>query len=165
MSHYLKKILFTLLIIIMPYMNAASKAMDDGDYEGSSVRVSKVSFVTEDQQDVSSSVKPSTSYQVVSSEDSQTSFSSYLVSSVKAPFQMANEFIDIAIQNPRKGLFIGLVLAYQVVAVAADCNCVCYDVGNKNNKQFIGRFSDFNMCFRACSQLVGNWNIDACNPT
>ena len=48
MSNYLKKSLFTLLILMVPYMNFASKAMDIEDHDGSTIRTHKVSFDSED---------------------------------------------------------------------------------------------------------------------
>jgi hypothetical protein len=125
MSNYLKKILFAVLILMMPNMNSASKAMDSEDFEGSTIRAHKVSFVTEDQKDVSSSVQQSTSYQVESLEDSQTSWASYLISPVKFVFQSSYELMNFATQSPQKALFVGAFLTYQVAAVAAQCSCNC----------------------------------------
>lgn len=108
MSNYLKKLLFTVLILMIPYMNSTSKAMDDGDYERSSLCVHKVNLMTNEQKDVSSSVKQSTSSPIENLEDSQTSWVSYLIFPVKATFQTANEFMNFATRNPKLAMVVGV---------------------------------------------------------
>lgn len=133
MSNYLKKFLFSVLILMIPYMNSVSKAMDDGDYEGSSVRARKVSFITENQKDVSSSIKQSTSSPVESLEDSKVFWTSYLLSPVKVAIQGTYDVVNFTTQNPRKAMIIGVLLVYQATAVAAQltmepgryCHAVC----------------------------------------
>lgn len=123
MSNYLKKSLFTFLILAVPFMNSTLKAMDDGDYDGSSSRVHKVSFMTEDQKDVSSSVKNSTSSQVESLEESQTSWSSYFLSPAKYVVQSAYDVMNFATKSPRHALFVGTFMTLQTLVAAQDC-CV-----------------------------------------
>lgn len=114
MSNYIKKFLFAALVFMMPYMNSASKAMNAEDYEGSSLRARKISFVAEDQQD---SVKQSTSSQIENFDDSQNSWMSYLISPVKATIQITNEFISIATHNPKLAMVVGL--GYMISAAEA----------------------------------------------
>ena len=135
MSNYLKKSLFTLLILMVPYMNFASKAMDIEDHDGSTIRTHKVSFDSEDQQDVQSFTKHSDSSQVVSLGDSQDSWASYLLSPAKSIIRNTVEIMNFATQSPQKAMFIGAILVYQVSAVAAlnctgcyRCNCECSSV-------------------------------------
>lgn len=47
MPNYPKKFLFSLLILMMPYVSSASKAMDTEDYDGSATSTREVCFVTE----------------------------------------------------------------------------------------------------------------------
>jgi hypothetical protein len=172
MSNYLKKLLFSALILTMPYMNSASKAMDDGDYEGSSVRIHKVSLMTEDQKNVSSSIKQSTSSQVVSSEDSQMSWASYMISPVKATFQIANEFINLATHNPKLAMAVGFTYTLQAAA-ALDCACYCISSINGGSWQFcpaegyklystrLGNASSLVDCMTACDRL--KFKFCSCN--
>lgn len=125
MSNYLKKFLFTLLILVIPYTNSASKAMNVEDYDGSTLRARKVSFVTEDQKDVQSFTKHSTSSQVVSLEDPQNSWVSYLISPLKANIQTVYDTLRFAVQNPRKGMIFGLCLASQIMLTAAQYDIRC----------------------------------------
>lgn len=148
MSNYLKNSLFCLLILMMPYMNSESKAMNDEDYEGSSVRVHKVSLMTDDQKDVSSSVKNSVSSQIESLEDSKVSWASYLISPVKTTVQMANEFMNLATRNPKLAMAVGFT--YMVSTAAAGCACYCFNNGPK----FYGVCaSDMAGCITSCSQI------------
>lgn len=168
MSNYLKKTLFTLLILMMPYMNFASKAMDDGDYEGSSVRSRKVSFVTEDQKDVSSFVTKSVSSQVASLEESPTSWASYLLSPAKMAIQCAYDVVNFTTQNPKKTMIIGVLLTYQFTAVAAQnctgcyqCICDCtYPSGSGRGPFTYGKVESTQTCINVCqakTQWVGGF--------
>jgi hypothetical protein len=126
MSNYLKKILFTLLILGVPYMNTASKAMNTDDYEGSGVRARSVSFVTADQQDVQSFTKHSTNStnsQVIGLEDSKVSWASYLSYPIKSIAYKAYEITDFAIKNPTLATVVSL--SYAIPYVEAACRCVC----------------------------------------
>ena len=153
MFNYLKKILFTLMILGIPYMNSASKAMDGEDHEGFTVRARKVSFVTEDRQDVRSFTKHSTPSQVVSLEDSKISWTSYLSSSVMSAAQRAYDIVDYTTRNPQKASIIGLCLAYQVVAAAADCKCYCN--GDMGNSKYVPVRMDYSACVNWCTQTRG----------
>lgn len=151
MFNYLKKSLFSVLILMMPYMNSVSKAMDDGDYEGASVRVHKVSFAIEDQKDVSSSLKQSISSQVKSLEDPQNSWMSYLMFPVKNVVQNAYDILDYTTCNPQKAMIIGVVMAYQVTSVAAMCYCTCVADRNNQNCVYAGMENSNATCYRTCS--------------
>ena len=65
---YTKKILFFLLILLMPYVSLASMFMDTEDYDGSTIR-SRTHL--NDFRDVSSFSKQSASSQFINLEDSQ----------------------------------------------------------------------------------------------
>lgn len=123
MSNYSKKFLFTLLILFVPYMNSASKAMEE-DYEGSSVRAHKVSFVIEDQQKVQSLTKQSTSSQAVNLEDSQSSWTSYLRYPTKLAVQGTYGIIDYAIKHPIPAIATSLLLTTSIVEAAETTVCV-----------------------------------------
>lgn len=55
--------------------------------------------------------------------ETQTSWVSYLISPVKANIQMAYDVVNYVVQNPKKGMLVGLCLAYNVSAVAAQTGC------------------------------------------
>ena len=156
MSNYLKKFLFSVLILMMPYMNSASNSMDSAEYDGSSIRTRKVSFVEEDRQDVLSFSKPSTTSKVVILEDSKVSWTSYLSSSVKSIFQGTYGIMEYTIRNPQKTMIIGLVLACQAVA-AADCCCAC-----SGGILFVEPFPNITECKRDCVEL--NQTMYECRP-
>lgn len=132
MSNYIKKILFTILIIVIPYMNSASKAMDVEDYERSSVRARNVGFVAENLQEVQSFSNLSTSSNVKSFEDSKNSWASYLYSPAKSFIQKTYEVIDFTTRNPSRAIIIGGFLALQVTTAAAACYDICTASGACN---------------------------------
>jgi hypothetical protein len=68
----------------------------------------------------------STSSQIINLEDSKASWASYLTSPVKATFQTANEFMNLAMHSPKLAMVVGMV--YLIPAVSAYCNCYCYDL-------------------------------------
>lgn len=124
MSKYLKKLLFSLLILMMPYMNSASKAMDEENNYDSSVRVRKVStLLEEERQDVLSFAQPSTTSNVVNLEDSKVSWMSYLSSPVKRISQNIEKIINFAVEHPRSATVMGLF--HLINAANAMCHCYC----------------------------------------
>ena len=124
MSNYLKKIFFAVLILMVPYMNSVSKAMDTEDYEGGSiVRARAISFVTEDRQDVPSFTQQSTVSKDEGLEYSKNSWTSYLISPVNITLKMANEFISLAHNNPKLAIMTGIL--YIVPKISAGM-CYCY---------------------------------------
>ena len=118
MSNYLKKILFFLLIFITPYINFASNAMNVEDYDSSTIRARRVSFVKEDQQNVPSFSKSSSTSEVRSLEDPEV-FWSFPVKSV---FHGAYKIIEFATQKPKIAMFIGL--SYMIPVIEAGYKCV-----------------------------------------
>jgi hypothetical protein len=68
----------------------------------------------------------STPSQLISLEDSETSWASYLISPVKTTFQMVSEFISSAHNKPQKAMFVGLLLASQITLAASEYVCTCY---------------------------------------
>lgn len=160
MSNYLKKFLFAVFILMMPYMNSASKAMDAEDYEESTVRARKVIHMTEDQKDILASINQPTSYQVVEDlEKSQYSLVSSLLSPAKHVIQSTYDTLNFITENPNKALIIGAVLAYQITAIAANCStaCTCY-CGNIGGVRTIDALN----CAQFC-QIVGG-KFANCNP-
>jgi len=147
MSNYLKKILFTLLIIMMPHMNTVSKAMDNEEHNRST-NTCRMRVVKDDQNQDSSFVKQSISFKAVSLEDTQNSWTSYLYSPVKSVLHGAYEIVDFAIQRPKLAMFIGL--SYAIPAVAAICTCWC-DI-DRNRKRKIGGVLNADLCKQLCAQ-------------
>ena len=162
MSNYLKKSIFCLIILMMPYMNSASKAMNIiEDYEGFTVPIRKVSLMSDDQKDTPSSVKQSMSSQIESLEDSKISWMSYLLSPAKVALQGAYDVVNFTTQNPNKAMIIGVYLAYQVTAVAAQ-NCMgcteCWcDCGNTGGAAF-----GVLHCVKLC--IIQKLPYYGCNP-
>jgi len=126
MSNYIKNILFSLLILMLPHMNITSKAMDDGDYEKSTVRIRKANFATEDQQEVQAFTKTLSHPQALNLEDSKVSWTSYLTSSIQNVAKNTYDILDYTTRNPQKAAIIGFCLFYQISAAAA-CECMCYN--------------------------------------
>ena len=147
MSNYLKKFLFTLMILAVPYMSSTLKAMDVENYESSTVRTSKISFAKEDQKDVQSFTKHQINSKVVNSEDSKSSFLSYLLSPVKKVAQSSYNVLDFVTRNPKKTMIIGVVLAYQLVSVAADYYCV-FNCGIWGNTTYPAAYPDYSACMQ-----------------
>lgn len=133
MYTYLKKILFSLLIIMMPHINIASKAMDTEECDRPTASARKIRVIEKNQNDVTSFTQRSTSSQPINLEDSKISWTSYLIiSPVKSMVQSAYNVLDYVTRNPGKAVIIVLSLACQSSAVAAQqiegCFCFC-----KNN--------------------------------
>ncbi|MBL0941318.1 MAG: hypothetical protein IBJ00_01105 [Alphaproteobacteria bacterium] len=61
------------------------------------------------------------------SEDSKTSWMSYLLYPAKNVIRNTNGIINFATQSPKKAIITGLVLAYHMAVVAAECDCWCRD--------------------------------------
>lgn len=151
MSNYLKKILFSLLILLTPYMNSVSNANHEEDCDKSIIRARQVSFVKEDQQDIVPSLKPSTPAMGVTLEDPNVSWTSYLFSDCKKIAQGAFDVLDGITRNPTKAAIVGLaVFSYQIMPAAAGCACYCFN----SKPVFYGICSD-NMagCTSSCAGL------------
>jgi hypothetical protein len=172
MSNYLKKSIFCLMILMMPYMNSASKAMDDGDYEGSSVHIHKASLMTDDQKDVSSSAQQSMSSQVASLEESPTSWASYMISPVKSTIQMANEFMELARNNPKLAMVVGIAYTLQFAEALPYCACYCCyknpgTVGCLREPVCYDYTNTINSCQNLCNKIPLDydkciWNATKC---
>lgn len=149
MPNYLNKILLSLLIIMVPYMNSASKAMDDE--EGSTVHAHTVSL------------KPMSS---INLEDSQTSWTSYFLSPaksvVKNTFKNTCEIIDFATQSRNKTILVSLWLASKVLGVAAQFDCLC---GYSSKGQPVTPFLTIPLndpsadCLEVCQNMCNHTNI------
>lgn len=164
MTKYLKKILFSLLIIAIPYMNSASNAMDKEDHDGSTVRASKVSFFEEDKQDCLSFSKPSNLSKTSNLEDSKVSWTSYLSSPVKKIGQNIENIINFAVEHPRAATVVGLLYLTNAAAaveamIEATCQCVCKSSSSPsfpfgcsvNAAQCAGQCSAHNYIFVSCN--------------
>lgn len=162
MSNYLKQFLFSILILIMPYMNAASKSMNTDDYGGSTIHVRNVSFITKDQQEVKPSKKLTSSSQVETFDNSQNSLRSYLIAPVKASMQMASEVVHYVVNNPKKSIVVAMSYSYIVAAAAQDameCRCYLSWQGAKNPTTWI-RMGDFGGCEpQQCNTTCTNLNF------
>lgn len=128
MFNYLKKILFSLLILMLPYMNAASNAMyEDARYDDTPAITHKLNVVQDDQNSWTSSAKKGA------------------FALVRAPYDAMNW----AVQNPTQAAFIAGLLYLD--PVAAYCACYCF---NNGTPKFYGVCaSDMAGCTYACSQI------------
>jgi len=59
--------------------------------------------------------------------EDKSSLFSYLLYPAKTAIHSAYEVIKYTAQNSQKSLIIGVYLACQFTAIAADCNCIIYD--------------------------------------
>jgi hypothetical protein len=159
MYNYIRTFLFFLLIILTPHMNMASKAMDAKDDVGHNGYTSKMSFKHEEKEN-SSLEKRSTPAPVVSLEDTQTSWTSYLLSPAKSVVQGAYDIINFTTQKPRTALVIGLVLSLQVTTTAANCTCLCWDkfAPRPHPFSFFGIQRDAAKCSNVCMEAFEVWS-------
>jgi hypothetical protein len=138
MSNYLKKILFTLLILTVPYMNSVSKAFFIPTAEDEEAMMSRtvapVVALTRDQQEDPSVIKQHS----MNLEDSKVSWISYMPSLVKSAAQNAYNILDYTTRNPQKTAIIGLFTACQITSVAADWYGVWCCANNTSIKEFCG---------------------------
>lgn len=108
--------------------------------------------------DLAFEIKPS---QLINLEDSIPSWASYLLSPAKAVIQSSYKVINFTTQNPQKAIIIGVCLAYQFMAVAADCNCIGYSL-DSGQRLYIGTYSNETTCSKALSSIPGNWVLSIC---
>ena len=59
-------------------------------------------------------------------KDPETSLASYMASPVKAVIHRTYNIVDFAVKHPTQTIITTLLIAAQVTAVAADCNCILY---------------------------------------
>lgn len=57
---------------------------------------------------------------------SETSLASYMASPVKAVIHRTYNIVDFTVKHPTQTIITTLLIAAQVTAVAADCNCILY---------------------------------------
>lgn len=162
MSNYLKQFLFSILILIMPYTNSASKSMNTDGYDGSTIRVRNVSLTTEDTQEVKPLKKQSTFSQLKTLENSQTSLASYFIAPIKASMQMASEVVHYVVNNPKKSIVVAMSYSYVVAAAAQgamECRCYLSWQGAKDPTTWI-RMGDFGGCEpQQCNTTCSNLNF------
>lgn len=126
MFNYLKKILFSLLILMLPYMNAASNAMyEDARYDDTPALTHKLNVVQDDQNSWTSSAKKGA------------------FALVRAPYDAMNW----AVQNPTQAVFIAGLLYLD--PVAAGCACYC----GVTPQFFTGCQSDSRSCANYCASI------------
>lgn len=148
MTHYLKNSLFFLIILMMPYMNIASKAMDPEDTQESTLhsRTTLVKKGTADDFTSASTFSKQSTSQSVNLEDAQTSWLPSPSSLLKTTMRMGSEVI-----NNNKGLIIGAIILFcKTTAVAAGCACYCFN----NGPRFYGSCSsDMAGCNYDCAKI------------
>lgn len=172
MYTYLKKTLFSLLIIMMT-MNIASKAMDTEECDRSTVSARKIRVIEKNQNDVTSFTRRSTSSQILSVEDSQRSLASYLLSPAMRAAQSAYNILDYTIRNPQKAMMIGIFLACQASSVAAQippppssvmCFCYCKNNITGEERYYAPTFiaPPAHTCLDLCPTIKGYWVFSRC---
>jgi len=134
MSNALKKILFILLIFMLPYMSPALKAMDPDDSNGSVARTHQVNFKEENQQKVQSLTKQLTSY---------------VYSSLKGGAEEMYKIVNFATRSPNHAMLIGLTMAYHFTAVAA-CYCTCLPDAHHSTPMTRGQTDNGYLCAQQC---------------
>ncbi|MEI6790970.1 MAG: hypothetical protein WCK42_07305 [Myxococcaceae bacterium] len=161
MDKYIKKVLSSLLILMIPYMNTVSNAVNDENYDGSTIRTHQVSFRTEDPQDVLSSVKQSTSSQFTDLKYSTTSWVSYMTSPIKATMRIVNEFASFATNHPKSAVIIGM---YSLINVAnATMWCVCAGPGDNCAYSVGGQVPSCAVCPNVCAASQYHSQMCSCS--
>lgn len=147
MFNYLKKILFSLLILMLPYMNATSNAMHDDDITTSTL-THRMPVVKDDQRADLSLVSHPTSSQAGSWDETRDAWTSFLSSSAKDLVELPIVVATFAARNPWQTIFVGGLML--VDPAAAYCACYCFNNGPK----FYGVCAaDMAGCTYACSQI------------
>lgn len=157
MYNFIKQYLLILLVLLMPSMNIASKALDTDEFYNSAGNAAKMRLTKEDP-----FAKQSTPSQVASLEYPQTLLASYLVTPVKNTMQTVREVMEFAVQNPKKTIVIGTLLAMQFTTVAADCTCWCFNT-TSGQRIYEGIAPNINFC---CQNICikQRFDCDGCYP-
>lgn len=106
-----------------------TQCMDNRLDIGENTCISKTITQTSSRNEIDSLDIASTLSLSINLKDPTASWASYLYSPINSTMQMACKVISFAHNNPKKALFIGFVLTNQIVAVAAECACLCYTEG------------------------------------
>jgi len=156
MNNKLKAILIAVCCLVGSLWSEAQGMDNHKDiYESATVNHT-ANMLLSSQNEIDALDLVSTYSQITNLEDSKTSWAFYMISPFKTTVQATTKFLDIAINNPPKALLIGLVLSYQVTAVAANYYCfyVCND-GNFFNDSIAypnATLCEKNCTFSACYQ-------------
>jgi len=92
-----------------------------------SVTVNRTAIQPVSQSEINDLSFESTPSQIINLRDSETSWASYLPSPVKSTMQVANEFVNLVITNPKLAAIAGIL--YMAPIIAATCECYCRDGG------------------------------------
>ena len=157
MSNYLKNLLFSVLILAVPYMNSASKALDAED-DHSITHIYKIQIIKDDQNNVPSFSKQSNFSQSVNLEESSSPWGSYIISPFKASIQMAHEFLLLSTHNPKLAAVVGL--SYIIPEVSAACECYCRCSNPPYCIADVGQASDLVTCSKVC--VMNQYSIVNC---
>ncbi|MBA3814257.1 MAG: hypothetical protein H0X26_07185 [Alphaproteobacteria bacterium] len=157
MYKYLKKSLFSLMILVIPYMNLPSKAMDE--YDGSSTQSHvgmKKKF--DDPLDVATRA---TSSQSINLDESPTSLVATVLSPFKYGFQVAGAVIEFAIEKPViTAAFCLMSLTSVAMAIATEYQCACLCTDPNKNIVSLGLMSSPGECQATCGRA--RMNIYSC---
>lgn len=158
MSNYLKKFMFTLLILTVSYMNSASKAMFipmPEDEEAASM-VFKMRL-QEEQKDDQSSIELSglSTIMTLAKEDMKSYASGVL--------HRTSTVLDYATRDSNRALVVGGLVASYAVAAAASCYCTCLAYQGKETCAYQGYLQDYLLCSTRCRQA--GWKYAHCNPS
>ncbi len=173
MSHYLKKSLFSLVILMISHMNSISKAMDTEDEYSIPTSTYQIQIMKDDKNHVPTFLKQSNSSHLIRLEDSSTPWGSYLISHFKPSIQSAHDFLLLSTNNPKLAAVVGL--SYIIPAVSAACECYCsYPTSGicyVGTGYYLGTAPDLLTCTSVCvenSHLLGcctQGQVQNCNFT
>lgn len=149
MSHYLKKSLFSLVILMISHMNSISKAMDTEDEYSIPTSTYQIQIMKDDKNHVPTFLKQSNSSHLIRLEDSSTPWGSYLISHFKPSIQSAHDFLLLSTNNPKLAAVVGL--SYIIPAVSAACECYCSCSFPQPCTMDVGQAPDFVTCSKVCT--------------
>ncbi|WP_032113561.1 hypothetical protein [Candidatus Paracaedibacter symbiosus] len=153
----LKRLSITMCSLIMVLCSEVQSAQDLTDPETIASNKTKLFYQNEDTQlSDNELIAPET----IKLEESSVSWTSYLFSPIQSAVYNTYKIINYATQSPQKAMIVGLILATNVAAVAADCHCYCnrtsWRLGRPETYgSNIGKASDLKMCSDVCNQNGG----------
>ena len=148
----LKRLSIAMCSLIMVLCSEVKSAQDLTDPEIMASNKTKLFYQNEDTQ---LSNEELISPQTIKLEESSVSWAPYLFTPFKSAVDNAYNIIKYATQNPSKATFIGLILAYQIIAAAAECECYCEHTMWKHGRPVqydknMGKATDIKMCSDVC---------------
>ncbi|WP_032113560.1 hypothetical protein [Candidatus Paracaedibacter symbiosus] len=148
----LKKLSIAMCSLIMVLCSEVQSAQDLTDPETIAPSKTNLFYQNDDTQLSDNELIAS---ETIKLEESPASWASYLFTPFKSAINNTYKIINYATQNPQKAMIAGLILATNITAVAASCDCSCYfyDVLSREKSiEYMGTATDLQMCSNVCTQ-------------